>query len=303
MVVQNFWKEREGNWCETFPSSRAASPSICIVTPNRARPFALPLTRQTMQSLRRSLVATAAAASFARVGAAAPAAPFAHQSLQRRHQSTQSTEALAEELVSECDKLLAAGKRINWVFLGAPGVGKGTYATRISKLMNIPHISAGDLVRDEIKRGTPLGAQVRAFAIARFFSPPLYFGFSDCIQIAIDPTHSEGVERENFRNATATLSAASVHHASCIHQTLRGTDVLHVHHTLPTYSLYPKRNPNEIFRFRKNQTDGEDHKHRAAAAGRRHPGHPEEARGEGHRGGRARVPAGRLPAHGGGSPS
>jgi len=71
-----------------------------------------------------------------------------------------SAEVLAAELVSECDALLAAGKRINWVFLGAPGVGKGTYATRISKLMKIPHISAGDLVRDEIKRGTPLGAQM-----------------------------------------------------------------------------------------------------------------------------------------------
>ena len=40
--------------------------------------------------------------------------------------------------------------------------GWGTYASRISKLMNIPHISAGDLVRDEIKRGTPLGAEMSA---------------------------------------------------------------------------------------------------------------------------------------------
>ena len=82
-------------------------------------------------------------------------APFAA----RRHKTT---EALADELVSACDELLAAGKRVNWVFLGAPGVGKGTYATRISKLMQIPHISAGDLVRDEIKRGTALGAEMEA---------------------------------------------------------------------------------------------------------------------------------------------
>lgn len=73
-----------------------------------------------------------------------------------------STEALADELVSACDTMLAAGKRVNWVFLGAPGVGKGTYATRISKLMQIPHISAGDLVRDEIKKGTELGATMEA---------------------------------------------------------------------------------------------------------------------------------------------
>ena len=138
-----------------------------------------------MQALRRSIVASAGA-SFARVGVAAaptPKAPFAAAfaaPASARCKSTE-TEVLADELVKACDDLLAAGKRINWVFLGAPGVGKGTYATRISKLMKIPHISAGDLVRDEIKRGTPLGAQVRAgrrrFAIAAFFffSPHLIY--------------------------------------------------------------------------------------------------------------------------------
>lgn len=134
-----------------------------------------------MQSLRRSIAA--AGASFARpVTAAAVArnapsaaafAPFAHQ-LRRRHKST---EALADELVSACDELLAAGKRINWVFLGAPGVGKGTYATRISKLMKIPHISAGDLVREEIKRGTALGAQVRLRAFPPTPLPGFFFFF------------------------------------------------------------------------------------------------------------------------------
>ena len=120
-----------------------------------------------MQSLRRSIVATAGA-SIARVGGTTATASFAApvslasaQQLQGRRMMSAETEALAQELVSACDDLLAAGKRINWVFLGAPGVGKGTYATRISKLMKIPHISAGDLVRDEIKRGTALGKEVR----------------------------------------------------------------------------------------------------------------------------------------------
>ncbi|NIO22870.1 MAG: AAA family ATPase, partial [Candidatus Aenigmarchaeota archaeon] len=30
------------------------------------------------------------------------------------------------------------------VFLGAPGVGKGTYASRISVILGIPHIATGD---------------------------------------------------------------------------------------------------------------------------------------------------------------
>ena len=38
---------------------------------------------------------------------------------------------------------------------------RATYATRFAKMMQIPHISAGDLVRDEIQRGTPLGSEIR----------------------------------------------------------------------------------------------------------------------------------------------
>lgn len=40
--------------------------------------------------------------------------------------------------------------------------GKGTFAARISPKFNIPHISAGDLVRAEIKAKTPLGLSIKA---------------------------------------------------------------------------------------------------------------------------------------------
>jgi hypothetical protein len=49
---------------------------------------------------------------------------------------------------------------LNWVFLGPPGVGKGTYASRIAKRLNIAHIATGDLIRDEIKAGSTVGQQV-----------------------------------------------------------------------------------------------------------------------------------------------
>ncbi len=49
---------------------------------------------------------------------------------------------------------------IQWVFLGAPGVGKGTYASRAAKHFNVAHIATGDLIRNEIKEGSPLGQQV-----------------------------------------------------------------------------------------------------------------------------------------------
>lgn len=47
-----------------------------------------------------------------------------------------------------------------WVFLGPPGVGKGTYSKRIAMHMGVPHISTGDLVRSEIAKRTILGQKV-----------------------------------------------------------------------------------------------------------------------------------------------
>ncbi len=47
------------------------------------------------------------------------------------------------------------------IFLGAPGVGKGTYASRLGPKLGIPHISTGDIFRENIKNNTELGKQVK----------------------------------------------------------------------------------------------------------------------------------------------
>ncbi|MEM1522798.1 MAG: adenylate kinase [Thermofilaceae archaeon] len=49
------------------------------------------------------------------------------------------------------------------VFMGPPGVGKGTYAAAISERFGIPHISTGDMIREEIKKGTELGRKLREY--------------------------------------------------------------------------------------------------------------------------------------------
>ena len=46
------------------------------------------------------------------------------------------------------------------VLLGAPGSGKGTQAKDISKRYNVPHISTGDIFRENIKNQTELGKKV-----------------------------------------------------------------------------------------------------------------------------------------------
>ena len=43
------------------------------------------------------------------------------------------------------------------VILGAPGAGKGTQAEKIASYYNMPHISTGNIFRDNIKNKTDLG--------------------------------------------------------------------------------------------------------------------------------------------------
>jgi len=47
--------------------------------------------------------------------------------------------------------------------LGAPGAGKGTQAAMLSKKLNIPHISTGDLFRNNIRQGTELGKKAKEY--------------------------------------------------------------------------------------------------------------------------------------------
>ncbi|MGD8457664.1 MAG: adenylate kinase [Anaerolineales bacterium] len=49
------------------------------------------------------------------------------------------------------------------VILGAPGAGKGTQARRISETMGIPHISSGDIFRENINNQTKLGVTASAY--------------------------------------------------------------------------------------------------------------------------------------------
>jgi adenylate kinase len=49
------------------------------------------------------------------------------------------------------------------IMLAPPGAGKGTQSERIAARYGVPHISSGDIFREETAAGTPLGKQLRGY--------------------------------------------------------------------------------------------------------------------------------------------
>lgn len=54
-------------------------------------------------------------------------------------------------------------KKMVIILLGPPGSGKGTQAKKISEKLSLPHISTGDLFRENLSKGTELGKKVKSY--------------------------------------------------------------------------------------------------------------------------------------------
>ncbi|MBF4509575.1 MAG: adenylate kinase [Aeromicrobium sp.] len=52
---------------------------------------------------------------------------------------------------------------MNVMLLGAPGAGKGTQAAKLIERYGLAHISTGDILRDAVTRGTPMGVAAKSF--------------------------------------------------------------------------------------------------------------------------------------------
>ena len=63
------------------------------------------------------------------------------------------------------------GNGMHLVITGAPGTGKGTQAGVLKRKYGICHLSAGDMLRDEIKKGTAVGKKLEPLLAKGSFAP------------------------------------------------------------------------------------------------------------------------------------
>ncbi|GER43488.1 adenylate kinase [Striga asiatica] len=103
-------------------------------------------------------------AAVARLLRSSSSSPAAASCFARRSLSTSAATAELRSQPSPPPRADPKRRSFQWVFLGCPGVGKGTYASRLSALLGVPHIATGDLVREELSSSGPLSKQ---FGVSR----------------------------------------------------------------------------------------------------------------------------------------
>ena len=78
------------------------------------------------------------------------------------------------------------------IFIGPPGSGKGTQAKRLASRFGIPHISTGDMLREAVAGGTPVGQQAASIMAAGALVP------DDLMIRMIDERLAKSDAREGF---------------------------------------------------------------------------------------------------------
>ena len=69
------------------------------------------------------------------------------------------------------------------VLLGAPGAGKGTQAEILSRKLNIPTISTGNILREAMKYGTPVGLKAKSHVESGKLVPEMCIRDSDKVVV------------------------------------------------------------------------------------------------------------------------
>jgi len=82
---------------------------------------------------------------------------------------------------------------LNIVLFGPPGAGKGTQAQKLIDKYKLNHISTGDIIRAEIKKGSPLGKSVEGYIARGELAPDALV-----IELIADYLESKGKDSGNI---------------------------------------------------------------------------------------------------------
>lgn len=93
---------------------------------------------------------------------------------------------------------------MNIIFLGPPGAGKGTQARLLSEKLNIPHLSIGQLLREEYEKGTKEGITGERYWGERGINVPSSISFSILKKYLNNPG---GFILDNFPRTRSNLNA------------------------------------------------------------------------------------------------
>jgi adenylate kinase len=95
---------------------------------------------------------------------------------------------------------------VNIILLGSPGSGKGTQAEALTKRLGVPCVSTGNMLREAIRRGAPLGASAKGYIDAGQLVPDSLI--VDLIRERLkEPDCAEGFILDGFPRTLAQAEA------------------------------------------------------------------------------------------------
>jgi adenylate kinase len=139
------------------------------------------------------------------------------------------------------------------LLIGAPGSGKGTQGEALAALYGIEHLSSGEVLRTEVRAGTPLGQEVVAYQ-RRGDLVPDQIVFDLLIPAVAAATARGGYILDGFpRTLPQALEAADV--ARRLDLTLNAAIYLNVPETILLQRLLSRARPDDTAEVIKHRLD------------------------------------------------
>jgi adenylate kinase len=93
------------------------------------------------------------------------------------------------------------------LMLGAPGSGKGTHGSRVAERYGVPHVSTGELLRDQVATSTNLGRIAKPY-MERGDLVPVDLVLSMVVDRLIDPVPAAGYVLDGFPRTVPQAKSA-----------------------------------------------------------------------------------------------